>query len=97
MLARGEAFAINVAEARGCQRTLGPTAVDGGEVPFYRLGCGVTIELCTYVDETLDGCYVDVVDCAEVEDYGSQNGSIVVVVDLLSPTWALRYYVNMKK
>jgi hypothetical protein len=89
VLARGKALTINVSEARGCQGSLGPAAVDGSEMPFYRLGCGVAVELCAYVDESLDRCYIDVVDCAEIEDNGSENGSVVVEVDLLSATRAL--------
>jgi hypothetical protein len=54
VLARGKALTIDVSEACSRQGTLGPAAVDGGEVPFYRLGRGMSVELCAYVDETLD-------------------------------------------
>jgi hypothetical protein len=83
VLAYGEALTVDVSEARSRQSTLGPAAVDGGEVPFYRLG------LRAYVDEALDGCNVDVVDCTEIQDYGTKCGSVVINVDLLAAAWAL--------
>jgi len=94
VLARSETFAVDVSETSSCQGALGPAAVDGGEVPFYCFGCSVAIELCADVDESLDGCYVDVVDGAEVEDDGTEDGSVVVDVDLFSATWALQTLVH---
>jgi len=54
MLACGETFAVDVSETSGCQGALGPATVDGGEVPFYCLGCGVAVELGADVDKPLD-------------------------------------------
>jgi hypothetical protein len=87
MLASCEAFTVDVAEAGCCQGTLGPAAADGCKMPFYALGCSVAVELCTYIDKSLNGCDVDVVDSTEVENNGTKNGSVVVGVGLLSAPW----------
>lgn len=88
VLARSKALAVNVSEARGCQRALGPAAVDGGKMPLDGFGRGVAVELGADVDETLDRGYVDVIDGTEVEDDGAEDGPVVVVVDLLATSWA---------
>ena len=64
------AVGSGVAEAGGGKGALGPAVVDAGEVPVYIFGGGVAVELVADVDEVLDGCNVDVVDGAEVKDYG---------------------------
>lgn len=57
-------------------------------MPLDGFGCGVAVELGADVNKTLDRGYVDVVDSAEIEDDCTENGPVVVVVDLFTASWA---------
>src|SRR5688572_23463401 len=83
-----EAITIKVAKAGGRQSALGPAAVDGGKVPFYMLWSCISVELGPDVDETLNGCDINVVDCTEVQDNGTENRPVVLCANLLTTAWA---------
>lgn len=59
-----------VAETCGCEGAFCPSVVDVAEVPVYRIGGSVSIELVADVDEVLYRSEVDVVYGREVENNG---------------------------
>ncbi len=77
-----------VAEACGREGPFRPAVVDAGEVPVDFVGRGVAVELVAHVDEVLDAGDVDVVDGAEVEDYGLERWPLVVVGWSFAAAWA---------
>jgi hypothetical protein len=65
-----------VAEAGGGEAALRPSVVDAGAVPVNASRGGVAIELVAHIDQVLYGRDVDVVYGGEVENDGSQDGTV---------------------
>ncbi|TLD12353.1 uncharacterized protein PgNI_02921 [Pyricularia grisea] len=86
LVARGR-----VSETASDERALRPPVPDAGDVPVDGVRCGVAVQLVAHVDELLHAADVDVVDAAEVEDYGLERGQVRVLArDVQVPAAALR-------
>ena len=62
-----------VAESSRCEGSLGPAAVNSGQMPLHRLRGGISVQLIANVDQGLDTGHVHVVDGLEIEDDGFQS------------------------